>query len=330
MLKRLILAVVALVLLGFGCFAPKYLAPPEFIKLPDATGSPLRIEGVGFKGATTLLYVDDELVESLANDKSGNFSTELLFLESGQIELHAKQQYGGTISEPSSAEKVLVDVDPPEESLTLLSEIPSFTTAQEFSVKGRASLDSFVVVNDRAIEVDSDGNFVAQLPLKEGTNKFTWKLQDVYGNDTGVLKSSEIVVDATAPEISTSRLALSFADRMPQASTKEIVYLDSGSVHLYPPAATAVLIEGEVRGELSALTLDGKRIHLDERGRINQRVPLYLRFGSNKFKIVAKDLAGNSTTEYMSIEIVSTEDQNNQDILDRLDDLEGSIDDLRY
>ena len=73
------------------------------------------------------------------------------------------------------------------------------------------------------------------------------------------------------------------------------------------------------------MTVDGKRIYYDENHEIFQRITLYTPYGLNKYKVVATDLDGNSSSVLLEMTVVDPDKNYQEDVMDRLDDIESRL-----
>lgn len=285
-----------------------YLEPPLLKALSqDNVGETVNIEGSGFGQAKLLVFIDDEYKYDTQIEPDGSFDYKVIFDEEGEHTIKVKQSYENIVSELSNSLAVQADLTPPDAFFTITTSIPELTTNNELIIAGKSNDADYVYVNNKSYEVDEEGSFNITYLLKEGSNDLSFKLADLVGNETEELFGKSIKLDTTPPRVVTSLCSLLGTNNLNLGATEEYVCVDNGDFWGYFPSTYSMPIEGYGLGELY-ITIDGKSLFVDENNEIYKKVPLYLNFGTNKFKVYAKDTAGNESSKYLEINVVSDDE----------------------
>lgn len=303
--------------------SPRSIDPPLLRPLTGTQGGSVGISGSCYPGATVFITSADQLLAHTTCTEQGDFTATLSLTTEKEHTVTAKQQLKRVTSDYSAPLTFTIDLTPPTKDLVLDS-LPKQTKEGIVTISGHTSERGVkIIINGKTSLVDAAGNFSVTQTLTEGNNTFDFKLADEIGNTTDTITTKVIVVDTTPPSVSSFCL---YTDP-PTQPTAEIVCLRSGRFE-GPYTGTAYApIEGKIRGKLKEVTYDGKKITADENGDVFQRVPLYMNRGTNKFKIVATDQAGNTASSYSEIDWGDVEDDYESEVLDRLDGIESQIDD---
>lgn len=297
-----------------GCnYAPKKvesLNPPIIKNLGNKeVGKEIDISGSGYPKAKVLIFLNGEYKNDAEVTENGSFSARVNLNKQGENTVNAKQQFGESLSDFSNGLTLNADIEaPPTETFKLETELPKSTNNSSLEIKGKANPGDFVVVNDKdETEVTKEGTFLYKYTLAEGDNEVNFRLKDLAGNTTDVIKSAKISLDSIPPRIETSLCSL--WEKTQLKPTEEYACLDSGEWEDYLPIVS-IPITGKIKGNIKSVTLDGKNIKWDENNEVYQRMDLYLRNGLNKFKMVAEDTSGNKSSKYLDINVV---DANSKD-----------------
>ena len=311
-----------------GCNKITSLNSP-ILKTPDNinTGGKVVLVGSGFPDAKVLIFVNNEYKHDTLVNKAGKFNVEFQNNNEGEVIIKTQQTYKNITSEFSNEIALNIDLTPPESILEIETEIPLFTKEKQISIKGSTNPSTIVVLNDRRISSDSSGNFSFEnISLSNGMNKFKISLEDNYGNATEILKEYTINVDSVPPKIKTSFCNNRFT-KSELVVGEELVCLSIGEWQGWGGFAN-IPITGNIEGELKKITVDGKQIFPDENDEIFQRINLATPYGLNKYKVIAEDVYGNISSANLTQTVVDPSTSRDDDILDRLDDIESQIDDL--
>lgn len=316
MTKRILiftLILVAFLLSGCGQKAPTSLDAP-ILKSPDKTmiGKYINIEGSGYPKSKLLIFINDEYKYDSQINKDGNFTYKLKFDKDANYIIKVKQSYLNVTSDFSNEISFITDVTPPKNTLNIKSSIPTLINVKELKITGIAEASVNIFLNNKIYEVDRDGNFFIDYELQEGINQLSFKLGDDFGNTTEEILNKSIILDTIPPKIVTAFCS----SNQTQQPTEEYVCLKHGDFWGYFPTTYSMPIEGNTSGNFQEIKLDNKKIIPDENSEIYQKIPLYLSFGTNKFKIVAKDLAGNQSSAYLEIGVEKDSEDINVNIND--------------
>lgn len=165
--------------------APTFIAPPILNLLPQATSSAnIIITGMGSKNQTIKLYINGNLIDSIATKDDGSF----LFKETitpGDNVIKAKTIMQGKESDFSDPITTILKSAPPALNVNSPSDGQSFSKDQNMAnVKGTTDADVKVTVNGFWAITDSNGNFSYNLPLQNGDNVIKIAAVDMAGNKT--------------------------------------------------------------------------------------------------------------------------------------------------
>lgn len=311
--------------------SPASLPAPDVKKVSEKTGATLIVEGKAYPEADLNFYLDNNYFDAAKANSEGNFSKvlDLNNQEEGEHTLTINQSFKEVRSQNSQEYKFELDLTPPVAGI----QVNSFSINDSKSkvyVLATAQDAKFIHINNNKYEVKEDRTLEKELSLTEGINNFSFAASDEFGNKTEVLEARELRIDRTPPRIKTGLCSKgSLFEPKDLKSTEEFVCVDTGDWRGWGGTAS-VPIEGYVIGELSSITVDGKRIYYDENDDIFQRITLSTPYGLNKYKVVASDGDGNSSSALLEMSVVSVDENEQDEVLDRLDDIESRFDDLDY
>lgn len=220
-----------------------------------------------------------------------------------------------------------IDFTPPEGDLQIenLTDLTNKTT-HEIKVR-RTNSDIIAISLNGKPSVKFDGD---QLPLTldlvEGANTFEIRSVDAKGNSKEGSKF-KITRDTTPPTIS---LFLGFCSNN-KTETAEDVCLSQGNFHGPLTGNASMPITGKVLGNIEKITYDGKTLNVDKYLNINQRIQVYVRQGDNNYEVKVVDKAGNESVKIDTLSWLSDEElaqEVDNEVTDRLDDIESKIDDI--
>jgi len=308
---------------------PESLLVPDVRGIAERVGSSLKADGKAYPGADVNFYVDGIFLDSTRVNANGTFNTTLQLEneKEGGHKLKVNQSFKEVRSDYSGELGFELDLTPPSQGLKVESlTVNKGKTSLYLLVK--ASDAEYIYINSTQYEFSDDGTIEKNLPLTEGSNNFAFALGDDVGNRTSVLETREIKVDQTPPRIKTAFCSEgslgSLLEPKDLSPTEEFVCVDTGDWRGRGSSAS-IPIEGYVRGELGSVTVDGKRIYYDENHEIFQRITLYTPYGLNKYKVVATDLDGNSSSVLLEMTVVDPDKNYQEDVMDRLDDIESRL-----
>jgi hypothetical protein len=161
-------------------------APPRLDPLPEATNSQrLEIKGSSEPGSTAILFLNNERVETLVNDKGEFTYTHTLRNGNNTISVQSKDAQGNESALTDDYE-VVYDNEPPEVEIGSPSDGERFFGLKErqITIEGKTEPNAQVTINDKFVAVDADGTFAFATTLTEGDNEFKIKVSDNAGNIT--------------------------------------------------------------------------------------------------------------------------------------------------
>lgn len=161
-------------------------APPKFNYFPVVTNQQtLTVTGNAEPGANIKLAFNGSSTETLV-DKDGNFTFNLQ-LDNGDNTFSAIAiDPSGNQSQKTKDFTINFDNKAPDLSITSPLDGASFfgSSQRQVTIQGTTSVGSQVVINDRIVTVDDNGNFQYTTTLNDGANPFIIKSQDAAGNTT--------------------------------------------------------------------------------------------------------------------------------------------------
>jgi hypothetical protein len=161
-------------------------APPKFNTFPDFTSQPsLTLTGNTEPGATVKLTFGSTETETLAG-KDGGFSFNLTLTNGENTFSAVAEDAAGNESKKTQDYKITFDNKPPALAINSPTDGSSFfgSSQRQITIQGATDSNCQVVINDRLITVDDNGNFQYTTTLSDGANQFTVKSTDQAGNTT--------------------------------------------------------------------------------------------------------------------------------------------------
>ncbi len=307
-----VVIVLLIILIGYQSLRLKSLNPPE-VRAAESVfvGKSYEVSGIGYPGAQILIYLNEKFVTETQVGKDGSFKTSLNFSADGDFIIKTKQRKGKIISEYSKEFTLTADITPPDGNISFEAPIPQTTKFKELTIKGSITNPEDMLLLNGSVFPTNNGKFELNQKIEEGDNTLTFNLKDKAGNETTNLQVFNVRVDTIAPKIQKG-FCFSLGE---SPSTEEYVCMKHGDFHSYSSYYN-IPIEGEVKGSFKSITLGGRKINPDENNRIVQNVGLSLNFGTNKVKIVAEDLFGNISSDYLDINIVRDSEKYNDYSID--------------
>lgn len=301
-MKKFLLLFVTLLFVGCGL---QTVPKPTLDPVLPLVSSSVVVSGEGIPNANVTIYSNrGDSAEGVTNS-NGKYSILLKLNHEGVNEIQAEQNHKGIISDLSLPILTNVDLSPPTSTVSINTKIPEVTKNKNLQVVGNISnTEDILIINNEIIKTDSRGNFKIDRTLTDGNNKLIIYVKDLAGNKSDKEYEYTILFDNTKPLILTGGIAELSAEAQNASETKEIVSIDNGNFSGTFPSTQNIPIEGQVWGSLKYLTLDNKKITLNEEGKFFQKIPLYLDFGTNKYLVKAEDRAGNVSIDYLTIEVV--------------------------
>jgi bacillopeptidase F len=241
----------------------------------------LREESIQVEGDFFMVYVQTQ-----ANPYTPGLATD----ENGPNAGRSYQEVGGIWSASPSAEgnymiraRVAYSVDDP--AITSLED-GLITNEAEVTVAGTASPETTVEVEQNgevigSADIDTDGSFAIDAELDEGENEFV-AVTYVNGEDAANSDTVTVTLDTVAPEVTIDNP--SDGDKINRETTT---------------------VEGTVADEnLDTVTVNGRTTNVSDDGSFSQRI--LLDNGENVIEVEATDLAGNVTTETVTVDVKFT------------------------
>lgn len=165
-----------------------FIAPPLFDAFPTATNSAVfAISGSASSKKSVILYINDDLIDTVTTDDKGKFSFSELQLSKGANEIKAKVKDENKESKYSETVTVLYTDTAPTLTLDSPQGGKSFSKDDKNAlISGKTDLGVKVTVNELWAIVDASGAFSYTLPLQSGENKITVIATDQAGNETKI------------------------------------------------------------------------------------------------------------------------------------------------
>lgn len=164
-----------------------------------------------------------------------------------------------------------------------LSQLPEATNNKSLEITGISEPGATIIlaINGDQIETVSnkDGKFTYNFKLLNGENSVFAKAKDSSGNESLESDSLSITYDDTPPDL-------------------EITTPGDGS-HYYGSKQRQIVIQGNTESTVE-LTINDRFVVVDENGSFTFATTLSE--GENKFKIKAKDKAGNETEKELTLQ----------------------------
>jgi hypothetical protein len=162
---------------------PSFIAPPVLDSFPEATSSAdIIISGIASKEQTVVLYINDELIDTLNADDKGKFSFKEV-IKPGENTIKAKAVTDEKESDFSNAIVTAFKSAPPSLTVNSPSNNQSFSQDQNVAdVKGVTDAEVKVTVNGFWAITDDNGNYRYSLTLQNGENKIKVIATDIAGN----------------------------------------------------------------------------------------------------------------------------------------------------
>ena len=160
--------------------------PPRFSYFPAFTNQQTaNITGGSEAGATVKLTFNGNTQEVLV-DKDGNFSFNLQLINGDNNFSAIAIDPSGNQSQKSKESKITFDNKPPALTVNSPTDGASFfgSNQRQITIQGTTEVGCQVVINDRIVSVDDNGNFQYTTTLNDGGNPFNVKSTDQAGNTT--------------------------------------------------------------------------------------------------------------------------------------------------
>lgn len=176
---------------------------------------------------------------------------------------------------------VVTDTIPPQRPT--LSSPPEATASAKLEVSGYSEPDStvFFILNGQEVATttaQSDGKFVAELPLSEGENSLTTYATDKANNESETTTPVRIIFDATPPDLEITT---------PQDGTR-----------FEGARNQTVTITGTTDSD-AHIVLNGRSVFPKNDGSFS--TTYFLSEGENSLEFVALDRAGNETKQTIMV-----------------------------
>jgi len=160
--------------------------PPKFNYFsPFTNQQTVSVSGTSEPGATVKLNFNGNTQEVLV-DKDGNFTFNLQ-LNSGENNFSTTAvDPSGNQSQKSKDYKITFDNKPPALTVNSPTDGSSFfgSNQRQITIQGTTEVGCQILINDRIVSVDDNGNFQYTTTLNDGANPFTIKSTDQAGNTT--------------------------------------------------------------------------------------------------------------------------------------------------
>jgi hypothetical protein len=207
----------------------------------------------------------------------------------------------------------------PDGSFDIVSEIPNLTNSDKISLDIRVTssnnaetIDAFIGGNlEASMLLEDDGIVTIPIILNPGDNLIQFKLGNT-GIYSEFYRTAEINYDNVPPRIDTfgcSKTGLTSTLLKNLKNNEEYLCIATGQFSGPLVGTAQAPLYGSVSGDFEIITYDGKTVHPEEDGFINQRISVYVRAGTNIFDIIAIDKAGNESKKRDTVEWEKEGDQ---------------------
>lgn len=159
-------------------------APPRFnISSEYFNKKNVDIVGNAEPSTTVKLNFNGSVLENIT-DKSGNFTFNIDLIESENTIFATATDPSGNVSIESKKIKLYFDDKPPILEIVKPQDGTSLfgLTQRQITIEGKTESNSQVTINDRFVNVDSEGIFQFSSTMNEGQNSFLIKVVDQAGN----------------------------------------------------------------------------------------------------------------------------------------------------
>jgi hypothetical protein len=159
-------------------------APPQMDELPEATNkSAMTISGTAESGATVVIYLNGEALETIA-DNSGEFSYTSGINKGENVVYALVRDSAGNESQTTQEYFIVFDNEAPDLDISSPEDGAEFfgSKQRQVSIEGATEENVKVTINERFVVVESDGTFTFTTTLNEGENGFSIKAEDNAGN----------------------------------------------------------------------------------------------------------------------------------------------------
>lgn len=155
--------------------------PPEIFDLPEATNSAkIKVNIQAVSSDKVLLYVNDQLQKEI--EPNEDIFEQEIELQKGENSIYLiSENQKNKQKKDSKTYKIIYKDEKPLLEITSPKDKENINR-DEIQITGRTDKEVFVRINDFPVIVDSDGNFVSSLKLKEGDNKIKIEAKDIAGN----------------------------------------------------------------------------------------------------------------------------------------------------
>lgn len=163
-----------------------FISPPVFDALPTATNSAIFvISGSAPSKTEVILYLNDDLYDTVHVDEDGSFEFRDVKLIKGKNEIKTKTKDKDKESSYSQVITVTYANTAPNLSVDSPSDGKSYSKDDKNAViSGKTDPGVKITVNGLWAIVDASGGFTYTLPLQSGENKITIIATDEAGNET--------------------------------------------------------------------------------------------------------------------------------------------------
>ena len=160
-------------------------SPPIFTTSLEATNSSrIVLAGYSEPSSSVSISLNGALEKEIVADNEGLFKTEINLTEgTNQVEAIAKDQAGNE-STRSDSLKIILDDKLPELALTFPEEERSTVHEEKVNLTGKTETEATLIINERLVIIDREGNFEYPINLKEGDNEIMLVVEDEAGNKT--------------------------------------------------------------------------------------------------------------------------------------------------
>ena len=187
-------------------------------------------------------------------------------IASGTKVSHSQRLVFGVKRNPDALPPQLELAYPPENFLT---------NKKDLEVSGMTDPTASLTINGQAIAIEKNGSFVFPIVLEEGQNVIQLKATNRKGLETEIIRL--LTLDTLSPSLDIKPI--------PEEVTQNLI-----------------LIEGKTESG-TVLTIDTQDVVIDEEGKFSYEYELL--HGFNSIEVIAIDQAGNATTIYLEVSLIT-------------------------
>lgn len=162
------------------------IQPPVLDPIAESTNSgKVKISGYAKKESKVVILLNNKEIVNVKSDTDGKFITKDIDLDEGENNFTAKVVENKHESNISKIAVVNFKKTPPKIDISSPKEGEKFYSENKnIVISGKTDPGVKIIINDRLVIVDSEGNFSQSVKLSDGDNNFKIKAIDDAGNSS--------------------------------------------------------------------------------------------------------------------------------------------------